>query len=640
MSIKILTITHRNFSSLFYEVMEMLNLPMELKVLEIEFGQVGDYIETDEISKYDLVITSGAHLDMINKDFYELTYIVPFYPLQFTEADLVTAIVKSKEYGKNVILMYVAEQEYELDKYKDLLDINLIRVPIKNLDEAKKLILEYKRKGFNAVIGTSSICETAKKLDFPNVLVYSLDSLKLELIKAYQLAATKKKMMEFAKFKEVIVEQLDIPIYLLDHEGLIIDVNSSGIEYGKKRMKHELIGESIDTILEASLNMTLDQNKDDQKQIVSNNGKVITTPIYLNEKLNGYIMTIAGENKWKNMKVNQNNKTLNSKYDFKDIVHQSASMKKVIVKAKQYAESEAPIFIFGESGTGKELIAHSIHRQGKREAFPFLPVNCSAIPQHILESELFGYEEGAFTGAKKGGKPGFFEMAQGGSIFLDEIGEIPLELQTKLLRVLQEKEVIRLGGKNIIPLDVRIITATNKSLPKLIKEKSFREDLYYRINVLKISIPPLRERLEDTLIILKHLLIKHGMDSSQADHLIKVGQDNILSYKWPGNIRELENFSLRITALASLSNTTYDLVKTFNDTLKELISLEGEMSASLRIEQKSFISQTSSMDIVQLEKSRIINALVEFNGNKNKASEKLGISRTTLWRKLKELNIN
>src|SRR5690625_3003716 len=197
-----------------------------------------------------------------------------------------------------------------------------------------------------------------------------------------------------------------------------------------------------------------------------------------------------------------------AKYQFDDIISRSDKMEQLITLAKAYAISESNILIYGESGTGKELIAQSIHNESKRRTGPFIAVNCAALPENLLESELFGYEDGAFTGAKKGGKPGLFEMAHGGTIFLDEVGDITPSLQARLLRVLQEKEVRRIGGERIISVDIRVLSATNKDLLASVEDGEFRRDLYYRLNVLHLYNLPLRERVEDIEYIIDALLEK------------------------------------------------------------------------------------------------------------------------------------
>lgn len=631
MTTRILAITHKNFVHLYHEVIELLNLPLHLDVLEVNFGELHK-IDNELFPNYDLVITSGAHLEMINKEYYELTYLVPFYPLHFTESDLVKCLVQAKTYGNKIMLMYFPEENYQLEQYEQLLNIEMIRLSYANLTEAENLMMEYHQKGFNVVIGTSSVCELADKRGIDNVFIYSKDSLKLEIIKAYQFATTKNKMVNFAKVKDAILQHAGNPIFLLDQSYRIIDTNVQGLQYLKKKAKHELIGEQIHTLLP----LEIDAGLTNPIILENDSEQIIIEPAINSATSKSYIVIIKGSIVKTNHQIKPS-ATLNSKYKFTNIIHQSKQMKQIILKTKQYAQSDAPLLIYGESGTGKELIAHSVHQYSERRSQPFLPVNCSAIPQNILESELFGYEEGAFTGAKKGGKPGFFEMAQNGTIFLDEIGELPLEIQTKLLRVLQEKEVIRLGGKKIIPLDVRIITATNKSLTNLIKERAFREDLYYRINVLQINVPPVRERREDIPYILQHLLVKYGLDSQQAQYLINITKDSLITYNWPGNVREMENFAQRFCALQSISNTTYDLVKSFTDIIGEFQEQRDQTLSQPELNEKP-LEETSNQ--LNLEKLRIINMLLETNGNKHRAAAKLGMSRTTLWRKIRQYKID
>lgn len=226
-----------------------------------------------------------------------------------------------------------------------------------------------------------------------------------------------------------------------------------------------------------------------------------------------------------------------AKYTVRDIVTESRSMTNTVKLAEKIAKSDSTVLILGESGTGKELVAQAIHNMSERKNMPFVAVNFASIPSNLLESELFGYEEGAFTGAKRGGKIGLFEEAHGGTIFLDEIGDAPLELQARLLRVLQEKQIRRVGGLKVIPIDVRVIAATNRELVKLIEAGKFREDLYYRLNVLLIRIPPLRERVEDIFPLIRHFMIKRGRHLRISREAMKL----IEEYPWPGNVRELEN---------------------------------------------------------------------------------------------------
>ena len=255
-----------------------------------------------------------------------------------------------------------------------------------------------------------------------------------------------------------------------------------------------------------------------------------------------YLLTIKNVRERINME-NQLKKELKkqgyrAKYTFNDLIHRSTVMKELILKGRKLAESEFNILIHGESGTGKEIFASAMHNASQRKNGPFFAVNCSALPDDLIESELFGYEEGAFTGAKRGGKTGLFEQAHQGTLFLDEIGDISPKIQSRLLRVLQEKEVLRVGGTKNIPVDVRVVAATNKDLFEMVKKGSFREDLYYRLNKLYVHIPPLRERRDDIELLFRHFLIqKNGFDLRLMDDARNV----IIGYEWPGNVRELEN---------------------------------------------------------------------------------------------------
>lgn len=226
-----------------------------------------------------------------------------------------------------------------------------------------------------------------------------------------------------------------------------------------------------------------------------------------------------------------------AKYSFTDIVGNSPAMRAVLEQARKMAAGSSAVLILGESGTGKELLAHAIHNASARRSFPFVPVNCAALPETLLESELFGYEEGAFTGARRGGKAGFFEEAHRGTIFLDEIGDMPLRLQARLLRVLQEKEIVRVGGTRVIPVDVRVIAASNRDLSRLVEEGQFRSDLYYRLNVLPLYVPPLRERKEDIILLAQHFLRARRSRMRLTEQVLQA----FLRYHWPGNVRELEN---------------------------------------------------------------------------------------------------
>ena len=324
------------------------------------------------------------------------------------------------------------------------------------------------------------------------------------------------------------------------------------------------------------------------------------------------------------------------------LVGQSPSMRAVYDVIARVADSPSTVLITGESGTGKELVAQALHRGSSRRTQPLIKVNCAAIPKDLVESELFGYEKGAFTGAV-GSKPGRFELADGGTLFLDEIGEIPVEMQVKLLRALQESEFERVGGIRTLRVDVRLIAATNRNLETLIADGRFREDLFYRLNVVPIALPPLRDRREDIPLLAQHFIEKYDRRLGKRVERVDAGAMEILvNYGWPGNIRELENVMERSVLFADGDLVT---VAQLPETLRERtpgaarpvapLGAIGAIAAPSGASMKDIVRQAQS----ELERTLISRALEETGGNVTRAAKKLQISRKSLQVKMKELGL-
>ncbi len=314
-------------------------------------------------------------------------------------------------------------------------------------------------------------------------------------------------------------------------------------------------------------------------------------------------------------------KDLGRCYRAPNIVGEGPEMKKVFSLIERVSESDSTVLILGESGTGKELVATTIHYQGKQKEKPLIKVNCAALPEGLIESELFGYEKGAFTGALRR-KPGRFELACGGTIFLDEIGDLPLSTQAKILRVLQEKTFERVGGTSTLAVDVRIIAATNKNLEKEVKNGRFREDLYYRLNVIPIVLPPLRERKDDISSLIEFFMDKYRSRLSKDVSLSQKAVDALLAYDYPGNVRELENIIERCVTLAAAGVIEKD-----------------ELPATVAGGRQAAGSILLSDVAAAAERRHILRVLNITQGNKTRAAEMLGISRKTLWEKLHSFKI-
>ncbi len=315
-----------------------------------------------------------------------------------------------------------------------------------------------------------------------------------------------------------------------------------------------------------------------------------------------------------------------SRYTLDSIAGESKAVKELKQEALKAAANSLPVLITGESGTGKELFAHAIHHASPRRLHPFVRINCSAIPRDLFESELFGYERGAFTGARSGGKPGKLELAHHGSVFLDEIGDLPLEMQPKLLRVLEEKELERVGGTSVIRTDFRLIAASNQDLESMVTEGKFRRDLFYRLNVIRLHIPPLRDRREDILALARHILRRMAEDSCRKQPALDPrAEAALLDYGWPGNVRELSNVLER--AFAAVHSETIGLEDLpFHVRGRDPKAMEplGPPLAQLK---------------ARTEKEAILKALDSSEGNKARAASILGIHRTLLYKKMRKHGI-
>jgi transcriptional regulator with PAS, ATPase and Fis domain len=368
---------------------------------------------------------------------------------------------------------------------------------------------------------------------------------------------------------------------------------------------------------------------------------VNVAPIIVNGKLKGSVGVIhdMSEIKTLNRELNRARqiiRTLEAKYTFADIIGRSEEMVLAIEQAKLGAKTPATVLLRGESGTGKELFAHAIHNGSDRKYNKFIRVNCAAITESLLESELFGYEDGAFSGAKRGGKKGLFEEANNGSIFLDEIGELSVNTQAKLLRVLQENEIIRVGGTTPVPINVRVIAATNINLEKGIATGAFREDLYYRLNRMPIHIPPLRKRKVDIPLLCEKLIQKINQDYGRSiEGLTAEAQKRLVNYDWPGNVRELENILGRAIIFMEKAETLID-VKHLPELHNKQIDVKKTSSDSIEPDPEN---RTLSEMVEQYEASIIRGMLKRLKGNKTLTARTLGLSVRNLYYKLEKYNL-
>ncbi|WP_027631409.1 sigma-54-dependent Fis family transcriptional regulator [Clostridium hydrogeniformans] len=434
---------------------------------------------------------------------------------------------------------------------------------------------------------------------------------------------------ETYSYMESIIDNLDKGIIIVDIKGKVRNINKLGLKRFNKD-KDEIVDKNIEYLVpnwKSIYEYFKEGNKSYNKEIkFEHNSKYKTLlkfkPVRIKDKVIGMVLILSDKKEENNNLKN----TTGAFYNFEDIIGNSAAIENVITNCRIISNSPSTVLIEGESGTGKEVLAQAMHNYSHRKNNKFIAINCGAIPESIIESELFGYEEGTFTGGLRGGKKGKFESANGGTLFLDEIGDMPLDMQVKLLRVLQESRVTRLGGNREIPLDIRVIAATNRNLKEEIKIGKFREDLYYRISVIPIRLPPLRERKGDPIILINYFLrIKAFKLNKSIPSIEKELLDKLINYRWPGNIRQLENSIENLVNLKG--NISFDL---FEEEVKTIKNEEEIQELNL----ESYIGSLNDM-----EKLAIIKTLRVYKGNITKTSKKLGISRNTLYSKIKKFNI-
>ena len=348
------------------------------------------------------------------------------------------------------------------------------------------------------------------------------------------------------------------------------------------------------------------------------------TPLQESNGVKGLIISLSDSKKVRQTvnKISNNN----AYYNFNNIIGESSTMKNIKRRAMRAALSESTVIITGESGTGKELFAQAIHNASRRGEGPLVALNCGAMPPELIASELFGYIEGAFTGARKGGSMGKFEYAQHGTLFLDEIGEMPLHAQTILLRVLEDRKVTRIGSNTSVEVDVRLVCATNKDLWRMVIDGTFREDLYYRINVVNIPLPPLRERITDIPLLVDHFITNfNALEGTGIKGISPSALSFLIGREWEGNLRELRN-----TIECAMQNATDSIIEL------EHLPVENFRSKSEHLVKAA----DSTNEFAKAEKKRLLNLMIEYNGNKTIVAEKLGICRSTLYRKLKIYNLS
>lgn len=573
------------------------------------------------------IISRGGTAKMIE----EVVPSIPVVEMPISPYDLLDAIYTAKKYGNNIIIIGFENIIEGVERIAPILDANIRTYHIDHEAEGERYIKQLLTSGekIDALLGGTVAENLALKYNIPTVLLETGNLVIESSIKeARRLVEVAHKEKEKTQQFKAILHYINEGVISIDHTGKVITLNPAARKILGLSRDEEAINQFIDRYIPYTRLLRVIENNEPElgKLFKIGNSQVLTNrvPIVVKEKTVGAVATFQDITKIQEYEEKIRSKILSkghvAKYCFTDIIGKSRILIQTKERAKKYAKTDSTVLIVGESGTGKEMFAQSIHLESQRKNDPFVAVNCAAIPQNLLESELFGYEEGAFSGARRQGKSGLFSEAHGGTIFLDEIGEINIELQARLLRVLQEKEIRPIGSNKVLPINVRIIAATNKNLFNEVKKGTFRSDLYYRLNILKLNVPALIERKDDIQLLSKHFIEIISTKYKKNIVMTDEAQYELVEYHWPGNIRELENIIERLIVLSDGTITVGHV--------EEVIHEYDETD-----------SPSHSSDLLETVKNNhILKILSECKGNQTQAANRLGISRTHLWRILKDLN--
>lgn len=529
-----------------------------------------------------------------------------------------------------------------LELIEELLPIRFMQDVYFDSASLRRIIFAAAEQGFDIVVGGSASMRFAQEcgLKFQE-LITPRESILETLENAKSAVQASREEKAAAQRYQSIMDLTSDGIFSVDSRGNITSINKKAKEVLGIAGTDPVNRQASSILKNKVVSRLLDDKKTVQDKI-EKFGKDLCVynqlPLLVDGRAVGVVATFKEVNTVMRAesKVRRSlTKGFSTRYTFDDLIYQSDVMEKLISLSKKLAETDSTVFVIGETGTGKELLAQSIHNAGRRRKMPFVSVHCGALPEQLLESELFGYEEGAFTGSKKGGKPGLFELAHQGTIFLDEIDSTTPSVQLRLLGVLQEKEVMRIGGEQKTPVDVRVIAAANKNLWAAMKEGHFRKDLFFRLNVLRITIPPLRERAEDVPLLMQYFLhyhaCQHGIQPFEMPaHYRKRLQD----YSWPGNVRQLRHFAEQLQLSSSFAMGTESMDALFDDLL-QIAEVMGADSTLARTENNAPVAPGEAKP--PQEDMMLLQALQKNHYSKAKTAQMLGISRTTLWRRLKKI---
>ncbi len=582
---------------------------------------------------------------------------IPVISVPHSSLDLLSAMQKALTLGKRILIPNFQEELSNIGIIRQLFAVEIVQGIYSDTATLNDLIRQSQKKGCDVVIGGGIGVALAKRHGLQGIEIKaSKEAINTTLDSAVSVALANRQ--EKARMHRLynIIDSATEGIVSVDQNGIIMTINSRArqiLNLGNSDITDSDYRKHLPWGL---FHLVLDTQAPIVDRLERINDLLYIfnySPVLLENNVVGCISTFQEASKImrsENEVRRSLTKGLVSKYTIDDLIWSCSSMGKIIDTIKKFAPTDCTVLITGETGTGKEIIAHGIHNLSKRKNNAFVSINCAALPEQLLESELFGYEGGAFTGSKKTGKPGLFEMAHKGTILLDEISATSLKVQSLMLRVLQEREIMRIGGDRLIPVDVRVIANSNKDLSTEIIKQSFREDLFFRINVLQIHIPPLRERRDDIAVLMDHFIKSLSHQYKLEPIVIPIPfMHKLFEYEWPGNVRQLINFVEQMVLLCQsqfsveIFEDHFERLRAYSPAHSNLNTEPQSENIGHQAEQTDGVIDDFRHEIRKKTKEHeaylIRSALEKTNHNKCKAATLLGISRTTLYKKMDRLKL-
>jgi propionate catabolism operon transcriptional regulator len=600
----------------------------DIEVIDAKFGSALDQARQRVAEgAVDAFVSAGSNAAILREGLQ-----APVATIQLTGFDLLQVLIRARRLADRVGVVMYGQTIPELDAVKELLNIEVTQYAYRTPDDARQRFEQLRRDGFTVIVGSSLVVELAGECGLTGLLAYSLSSVRRAFEDAIDLARIAR--LEASRYEQLngVLHNLHEAVLAVNDAHQIIAVNPP-MQSLLGRSQQALLGQTLDQVEpELSLQSTLERGLTERggvQRFAQRDWIVHRTPIRERGDIVGAALTLYSaqdiEAAETSLRQQQRRRQRTARHSFASLVGQAPAFAQAVRTARRYAGNDLTVLICGESGTGKELFAQAIHNHGPRAQQPFIAVNCASFPETLLESELFGYEDGAFTGARRGGKRGLVEAAHTGTLFLDEIGDMPLALQSRLLRVLQEREVMRLGASTAIPVDLRVIVATHQPLAELVRTQRFRQDLYYRINTLRLALPPLRERRADIGPLAQSLLqqsLRRLGAALDPVALLEPLQPTLDGYGWPGNVRELQNICERLAVFfaAHAAGQPIDY---------------GELRAECPELFDNATLPGPAPDGTEPTPARVAEAMRLAQGNRQQAARLLGVSRSTLWRWLR-----